>query len=111
MKSFYQALSGGGESFFLRHTIWISKALLKVSFFVRCAAQGKIRTIDNLIRRRKSLSIGIVGVNSVETVDHLLIHCPVVLELWALVFSWSGIQCTLPCVKKCHGTSNCLERC
>lgn len=27
-----------------------------------------------------------------ETVDHLLIHCPVAWELWTLVFSWFGLQ-------------------
>ncbi|KAI8528750.1 hypothetical protein RHMOL_Rhmol12G0171400 [Rhododendron molle] len=27
-----------------------------------------------------------------ETVDHLLIHCPVVWKLWTLVLSWFGLK-------------------
>ncbi|KAI8534893.1 hypothetical protein RHMOL_Rhmol10G0132200 [Rhododendron molle] len=27
-----------------------------------------------------------------ETVDHLLIHCPVAWELWSVVFSWFGLR-------------------
>ncbi|KAI8556591.1 hypothetical protein RHMOL_Rhmol05G0266100 [Rhododendron molle] len=30
-----------------------------------------------------------------ETVDYLLIHCPVAWELWSLVLSWFGIQWTV----------------
>ncbi|KAI8555490.1 hypothetical protein RHMOL_Rhmol05G0176800 [Rhododendron molle] len=53
MKSYYQVLSEGCNSSFPWRAIWKTKASLKVSSFVWCAVQGKILTIDTLIRRRK----------------------------------------------------------
>ena len=31
-----------------------------------------------------------------ESVDHLLIHCPIAMELWAMVFSLFGIHWVMP---------------
>ena len=31
-----------------------------------------------------------------KTVDHLLIHCPEVWELWTLVLTWFSMQWTMP---------------
>ena len=31
-----------------------------------------------------------------EPIDHLLIHCPIAMELWAMVFSLFGIHWVMP---------------
>ena len=31
-----------------------------------------------------------------ETVDHLFLHCPVVLELWDMVFGLFGVYWVMP---------------
>ena len=64
----------------------------KVLFFVWTASLNRILTINNLTRR------GWVLVNrcrmccaEVETVDHLLLHCSVASQLWALIFAIFGV--------------------
>ena len=32
----------------------------------------------------------------VESVDHLLLHCPIAYELWIMVFSLFGIHWAMP---------------
>ena len=31
-----------------------------------------------------------------ESVDHLLIHCPIAFDLWSMVFTLFGIHCVMP---------------
>lgn len=31
-----------------------------------------------------------------ESVDHLLLHCPIAIELWETVFAFFGIQWVMP---------------
>ena len=53
---------------------------MKVAFFVCITAQGKILTMDNLIK--SSMVMGnrcILCKRSGENVDHLLLHCPVAI--------------------------------
>ena len=68
--------------------IWRSKVPLRVTFFVWTTVLGNILTIDNLRRKRKVQIITccyMCKCNS-ESIDHLLIHCPIVLELWSMIF-------------------------
>jgi hypothetical protein len=61
------------------------KVTLKVSFFAGSAALGKILTIDNLHRSMVwVLDWCFMCKRAGETVDHLLLHCEYVRELWSL---------------------------
>jgi hypothetical protein len=51
VKSFYKALASQEVVSFPWKSIWLVKALLRVSFFVWTTALGKILTHDNLHRR------------------------------------------------------------
>ena len=82
--------------------IWRVKAPRKVTFFVWTAAWGWILTCDNL-RRRGIVTIGCCCLCrcSGETLDHLLLHCSVVCEIWSFVFQLFGIDWV---ISKCVGS-------
>ena len=73
-------------------SIWEQKVPSKVMFFVWIAALGTILTIDNL-RKKKVLILDwfCMCKSNGESVDHLLLHCPIVFELWSMVFTLFGI--------------------
>ena len=66
-------------------------------FFVWTAALGTILTIDNL-RKKKVLILDwcYMCKSNAESVDHLLLHCPIVFELWFVVFTLFGIYWAMP---------------
>jgi len=70
--------------------------LSKVAFFLWVAALGNILTIENgknLWRRNiTSVSRCHMCKRDEETVDHLLLHCPMAIELWGLVFALFGVK-------------------
>lgn len=59
---------------------------LRVAFFLWTAAHGQILTFDNLMLRGRSLAnqCWMCHCNG-ESVDHLLLHCPVVHALWVFM--------------------------
>ena len=65
----------------------------KVSFFLWTAALGRILTIDNL-RRYQVVVVDLYCMckRGEETIDHLIMHCPIARELWNLVFPLFGVQ-------------------
>ena len=66
-------------------------------FFVWTASLGKILTADNLRKRNIILvSWCCLCKEAGETVDHLLLHCPVAHDLWNLVFSMFGGHWVMP---------------
>ena len=75
-----------------------TKCAEKVSFFIWTVALGKFLTIDNL-RRRKVVIVDwcCMCKRNVETIDHLLLHCPVAQELWNMVCSLFGVYWVMPC--------------
>lgn len=59
--------------------------------FVWTAALGNILTIDNLRKRKlKILDWCYMCKRIGESADHLLLHCPIVVELWSMVFTLFG---------------------
>ena len=63
-------------------SIWKSKAPTRVAFFVWMAVLGKILTLDNL--RKKNIIVMewcCMCKYSGESIDHLLLHCEVAIEL------------------------------
>ena len=97
VSSYYEVLIGSGDQSFPWKSIQKSKVPFKVALFVWIAALGKILTIDNL----RLLKIWILDwcfmcKSNGELVDHLLIHCSIAMELWAMVFSLFGIHWVMP---------------
>ena len=77
--------------------IWRSKAPLRVAFFVWTVALGKILTIDNL-RKRKVRIIDwcyMCKCNG-ESIDHLLLHCPIASDLWSMILVLFGVSWVMP---------------
>ena len=83
----YNRILGGFIDFcFPWKSIWKQKILSRVVFFVWTAALGKYLTIDNL-RKRKVWILDwcyMCKCNG-ESIDHLFLHCPVAMDLWAMV--------------------------
>ena len=69
----------------------------RVAFFSWSASLGKILTTDNLHKRRVLvLDWCYMCKNCGESMDHLLLHCPIACELWSLVFCLFGIHWVMP---------------
>lgn len=80
--------------------IWKCKAPLKVQCFGWIAFLGKLKTGDHLLR------IGILQSHQealckfcgecVESINHSLLHCHLVWNIWCKVLGWWGIQWVIP---------------
>ena len=67
--------------------VWSSKVPSRVAFFSWTAVLGNILTTDNLWKRHFFIldwccMCKIWG----ESMDHLLLHCPIAYELWTMAF-------------------------
>ena len=77
--------------------IWQLKVPPRVAFFSWSASFGKILTTDNLRKSRVlELDWCYMCKRCRESVDYLLLHCPIAWELWSLVFCLFGIQWVMP---------------
>jgi hypothetical protein len=66
---------------------WKSKAPLKMTFFVRMAVLGKILILDNLHKKHIIVTeLCVLCKHNGESIDHLLLHCEVAMEVWSMVF-------------------------
>ena len=62
-------------------------------FFVWIAVHGQIITLDNLMLRGRILvNRCCMCHRNEDTVDHLLLHCPVAHSLWVYMFQIFGTQ-------------------
>jgi len=82
--------------------VWRSKVPPRVAFFSWTASLGKILTTENLWYK------GVAVVDwcymckkSGESVNHLLLHCPIAYDLWSMVWALFGLQWVMP-----HGVSD-----
>ena len=93
VSSFYSILNGERVASFPWRMIWYTGLPPNVSFFVWTAAHNRILTINNLIRRIHVLvNRCCMCCLDAETVDHLLLHCPVATQLWSLVLAEFEMQ-------------------
>ena len=61
------------------------------------AVHGQILTLDNLMLRGRILvNRCCMCHHNEETVDHLLLHCPVAHSLWVYMYQIFGIQWVIP---------------
>jgi hypothetical protein len=99
VRSFYTTLiSPHPPGIFPWKSVWKAKVPSRVAFFVWTAALGKILTTENLRKRRVTiLDWCCMCKSSGESVNHLLVHCPVAWELWSLWF-WSFLVRTGLCL-------------
>ena len=78
VKSFYKVLPPTAQNLFPWKSVWKPKVPTKVSFFLWTTALGKILMIDNL---QKQWLVVIdwccMCKRDGETIDHLLLHCPI----------------------------------
>ena len=97
VRFFYKLLSGPNTDEFPWERIWCENVPKQVSFFLWTAANDRILTIDNLVKRGRSL------VNRCclyccdgESVDYLLLHYKFYHTLWCKAFAVFGIQWVMP---------------
>ena len=86
IKNFYKVLLPNSVSSFPWKSVWRSKALLELAFFMWTTFLGKILTLDNL-RKHHIIVINwcCMCKKSGETPDHLFHHSDQ-LEQWIMVF-------------------------
>ena len=91
ISSYYQALLGVCTQSFPWRSIWKQKVPSGVALFVWIAALGTILTINNL-RKVLILDWCYMCKSNGESVDNLLLHYPIVYELWSMVFTLFDIH-------------------
>ena len=95
MSGYYHSLSPSTVTPFPWKMVWQSKVPPRVAFFSWTMALGKILTIDNL-RKRHFVVLEWCFMWCGESVDHLLLHCPIAYEMWSMIFCLFGICWVMP---------------
>jgi len=97
VKSYYEVLNRKDDPSFPWKSIWCVKASAREAFFVWTAALGKISTHDNL---RKMNFVVIewccMRKKSGESIEHMLLHCEVVRDLWSYLLTLFGVEWVMP---------------
>ena len=97
MSSFYNILISNVSTPFPWKSIWRTKALPRVAFFVWSATLGKILTLDNL-KKKNMVLINRYNMckKDEESTDHLLLHCECAQFLWNAFFLHFGLAWAMP---------------
>ena len=105
-RSYYHAIRGASNSLFPWKGVWKPKIPRRVAFFLWTAAHGRILTLDNLMLRGRPLTTWCcMCCCDGESVDHLLLHCPVTHSLWTFMLQAFGIHWVMP--RLVAGLSSC----
>ena len=97
IRSYYHVIWGASNSLFPWKGVWKPKIPRRVEFFLWTAAHGRILTLDNLMLRGRPLaSWCCMCCCDGESVDHLLLHCPVTHSLWTFMLQAFGIHWVMP---------------
>jgi len=73
---------------------WHKSVPLKVSICVWRLLRNRWPTKDNLVRRgviSHDSQLCVTGCGQNETIDHLIIHCPIFGDLWQQIKTWIGV--------------------
>ena len=96
-RSYYQAIHGNHNFFFPWKGVWKPKIPKRVAFFLWTAAHNRILTLDNLMLRDRILvNRCCMCCGDGESVDHLLLHCPVTHSLWSFMLQAFGVHWVMP---------------
>ena len=96
-RSYYHAIQGASNSLFSWKGVWKPKIPKHVAFFLWTAAHGRILTLDNLMLKGRPLANWCcMCCDDGESVDHLLLHCPVTHSLWTFKLQAFGIHWVMP---------------
>ena len=88
VSAYYHLLAGHSDQFFP----WKQKIPSRMAFFVWTVALGKCLTIDSLRKRKVCiLDCCCMCKCNNEMVDHLFLHRPIAMDLWAMVFGLFGV--------------------
>ena len=78
-------------------SIWKVKVPKRVAFFMWIAAHGQILTLDNLMLRGHPLANRCyLCCCNAESVNHLLLFCPIAHSLWMYMLRLFGIDWVMP---------------
>ena len=96
-RSFYHKIRNATPSTFHLKGIWKVKVPKRVVFFIWTATHGQILILDNLMFRGRPLANRCCFCCcNAESVDHLLLFCPIALSLWMYMFRLFGINWVMP---------------
>ena len=95
--SFYHKIRNTALSTFPLKGIWKVKVPKRVVFFMWTTVHGQILTLDNLMLRGCPLANRCcMCCCNTESVDHLLLFCPIAHSLWMYMFQLFGIDWVMP---------------
>ena len=93
----YLSFSSTPDTLFPWKHVWHSKIPPRVSFFKWTAAFGKILTLDRLWDKEVPvMDWCYMCKRSRESVNHLLLHCPIAFELRSMVWALFGVLWVMP---------------
>ena len=98
VKEYYRCLHMASFDHFPWKSIWRTKVPPRVAFFSWTAALERLLTIDNL-RKRNLILVDwcCMCKRNGESVDHLLLHCPLAWELWSMVLGLFRVHWVMLC--------------
>ena len=96
-RSYYLAIRGASNSLFPWKGVWKPKIPKRVAFFLWTAAHGRTLTLDNLMLKSCTLANWCcMCCCDRESVNHLLLRCPVTHSLWTFMLQAFGILWVMP---------------
>ena len=97
IRSFYHKIQNVAPSTFPWKGIWKVKVPKRVAFFMWTATRGQILTLDNLMHHGRPLvNRYCMCCCNEESMDHLLLSCPIAHSFWTYMLRLFGINWVMP---------------